>query len=559
MSADGENGELLTISLGPWANVVAAHYWNCTSALEAKSSVLYHQLSSGESVPRAVVVDWAGGSVIKKQFKMRKPSTAGAGGDEPMEEEDDTEYTGPQDLLELAAEDPYAIATGMGHTDPTAMQPPPSLPTNRPGPGEEVVHWWKAIVPKLSDRTVSLLKERTYRTFSEHNAFGEGIACWEKDQDAQHDVTDNIRYFFEGMDRCQGVQLFCDAQGMFGGMALEVIRYLRDEAPRASIFTTALFPRDEDEVGGVEPLKDEMGQVVDFAGLRRWERQGINRARCHALLSEASSAYVPIDVNTWNFARSPLKVNLADPVDTGAVAALGLSTALVAGHSRFAHFCDVLRPLPSMRLSALRCALPLPVSMQSQGLNFHNVIQGADFADYLDLSHSWPVDAESKAPLVAVPSTHVVSQIYSVKGLHELPQYERRDHTTVCNEFFADSFRTPRTVSHVHAHAQLLPGTFPIEVLPPHLNVVGWRDENAPAAYTTAEATPFQLPVAAHLMTTCASALMLDGVRRRVADADRRRHADQRMEADEWGELGEEMAAMVDEYDQGLLNTDDDW
>eukprot|EP01061_Rhynchopus_euleeides_P013577 TRINITY_DN23684_c0_g1_i2.p1 TRINITY_DN23684_c0_g1~~TRINITY_DN23684_c0_g1_i2.p1 ORF type:complete len:576 (+),score=228.35 TRINITY_DN23684_c0_g1_i2:46-1773(+) len=574
MECEGDvgNGEILTVSLGPFAAAVAAHYWNATSDFDAKRDVLYHQPSSrtGKAVPRAVVLDWAGGSRIRRQWKARTACRMEVDAAPPAEATGAEEAEPEKHIFDTFFETPEAAKPQEPADDSDAQAPADT----------DTVNWWRFITPELSHRSVQLIPDKIARDYSAHATYGEGQECWKGNREFFEDGTmDSVRYFFEGMDKAQGVNLMTDGNGIFSGIAHELLSEIRDTYGKVAAFTTSLFPHNVDEADDDEDKMrrrakhfENVDKEVDFEALTRWETQGVNRCLNHAMLSDLSSAYLPVDVTTWcrtggrapGWLASPtrkfptLKVDPTDVVDTSALISTALSTAfapLAAGDMTLPHYCDVLHPLPSMRVSSLQAALPFPVSMAAGKLHMRKLVEDAGFDAFLPLSHGWPLDGGVR--MVARESVAVVSQIFCIRGVHAVPKTEGVSHTQVLNEFWSEEMRTPRTFSSVPTAPQLLPGTFPTETLPPHLNVVGWADENAPAEYVDESMVPTQMPIAAHVSTTCASALMLHSLSQRLKGADRRRHSGQHLEADQWFELQEQMDALVDEYDQGLLGRED--
>ena len=552
------NGEILTISLGPYAAAVATHYWNATSDHDAKQDVLFHQPSSklGVAKPRAVVLDWAGGSKVRKQWKMKPPPTTAT----------TTTTATTSDDEETPEAEPHIFDTFF--ETPSAQTPTAVEETTESTPAEtDTVHWWKFITPTLNDRTVNLISEQTAREWG-HTSYGQGTEMWKQNRGFFEDTfSDNIRYFFEAMDKPQGVNLMTDGNGLFSGIAGELLAEMKDTYGRTSVFTTALFDHNVDEADDDhEKVKNKKKhftsnttQEVDFEALNRWEQQGVNRCLNHAILSEHSSGYLPIDVNSWCKigGRTPgwftqdrlgLKLDVTNTIDTSAFIATSLSTVfapLQESEISLPHFCDTLRPLPSMRVSSLYTSLPFPAAFGERGVNMKDLVEKASFDAFVGLSHGWPMDETEKQRLLAREPVAVLSQIFSLRGLHSVPKAEGGvPHTQFCNEYWSEVFKTPRTFSCLPQTPQLLSGTFPLEILPGKLNVVGWQDPAAPEEYTTENTIPTQIPVGTMLSTTCASALMLHGLMDRLKATEKRRHTDQHLEHDQWFELQEQMSAV---------------
>ncbi|KAJ9473634.1 hypothetical protein DIPPA_22165 [Diplonema papillatum] len=563
-------GDILSVSIGPFASVASAHFWNATTDQDAKQSLLYHQtagsrIGSKTSSPRLVVVDWAGGSTIKKQWKLHDRQSA----PDPLDADEAMDGGGAP-----MAEDLGYLANP---TAPAAGEAPSTVSTS------ETVFWWKYIAPSLSERTGALVGEADARNFETLLSYGEGLRHWDETASSGHSehVMDSVRYFFEGMDACQGVNLTVDCGGVFGGVAEGFVQAMRDEVGRkVPVMTTALFSHSEDEAeGGVlSRSAPGEGRTCDFDAIYRWEQQGINRARCHGVLSDLSAAYVPVDVNTWlakgSWLHEPSKkshhnvfsastgapsLDARNPVETGALASAALSCVFpgvfLGERQDLTSLTNLLRPSPSMKLSTCQLLFPVPLSMTGTGMSAASVASSLDYSKFIPLSHAWPADTATSAPLVAVPQTYVVSQLFAGCGLFSLPSAAQSPEDAF-TEHWRQYMRTSRTVSSVPDRQFLLSSTFPATLLPPHLNAFGWHDPAAPAEYTAAS-VPSSLPVAAHLTTTCASALMLESVRQRLERADKRAHRDQHYEADHWKELADTMQSMVDEYDQGLLEKSD--
>eukprot|EP00662_Eupelagonemidae_sp_cell21_P020911 gene20911-42478_t len=146
------------------------------------------------------------------------------------------------------------------------------------------------------------------------------------------------------MDRCQGVVLLADCGSHFGGMAHSfatgALRDVHpDEAPAAA--APAAAPGEEGW---------DMGRV------RRWEQQGINRGVAHALLSDACTAYLPIDAARWGGDGG---WGGGNPVDAGALAAAALDSLLLPcridaaadGALSLHDWCGTLRAYPALRVA----------------------------------------------------------------------------------------------------------------------------------------------------------------------------------------------------------------
>eukprot|EP01060_Flectonema_neradi_P005204 TRINITY_DN13454_c0_g1_i1.p1 TRINITY_DN13454_c0_g1~~TRINITY_DN13454_c0_g1_i1.p1 ORF type:complete len:541 (+),score=99.93 TRINITY_DN13454_c0_g1_i1:60-1625(+) len=516
-------GDILTLSFGPYASILSTHFWNATTDLDAKSGALYHQTGRGKSYPRTVAVDWSGGSEIKKEWKLTNA--------ELQAEAEDIDNSEALMNMSILNESEH-VAQADAKSDSNEDEGENIVSTT------EIVHWWKYITPQLSSRSMQLISEQTARDYTSRSVYTAGEELFSKDSTLNDSTLDAIRYFYEGMDTCQGVLVFSEANTLFGGLTWDVLQRIRDDFGKASTWTVSAFMNNDEEVEEAEG---------DWEKQMLRQRNTINRVMSHTLASDASSLYVPVDVNTW-------EKTYENPVQSGAVVSSGISTLLstildVDNEMQFGQFCDVLRPVPSMKLTTMQVATPLPIKM-TPGLpmSFADILK-IPYSAYSALSHKWPA-----GHIYGTPESHCMAQVWSCRGISALPFAPGySSHKQCVNEFWAERFKTPRTYSSVSPSQYHLSGTFPTELLPRGLNIVGWEDENAPQTYDE-DSLPSTIPTAAHLTTTCSSALMLSNLLTSFKKCHRYQHKSYDLEDDQWREVTEILETMVDEYDQGLIN-----
>ena len=514
-------GDILTLSFGPYSSILSTHFWNATTDHEAKSGALYHQMGRGKSVPRMVAVDWSGGSEVKKEYKLT------------TEECHEIEHMDPNknDLMNMPVLGNYQGEEDIEKADEKSNEENIVSHT-------DIVHWWKYITPELSSRSMQLISEQTARDYSNRSVYTTGEELFSKDTTLNDSTLDAIRYFYEGMDSCQGVLVFSEGNSLFGGLTWDVLQRIRDDFGRASTWTVSAFINDDTAVEQAEG---------DWEKQNLLQRNTINRVLSHTLASDASSLYVPIDVNSW-------EKSYENPVHSGSVVSSGISTLLSSildkdNGMQFGQFCDVLRPTPCMKLTTMQVANPFPIKMTpGVPMSFADVLK-VPYSAYSPLSHKWP-----KGHVYGTAESHCMAQVWSSRGLSSLPQAAGfSSHKQCANEFWAERFKTPRTYSSISQSPYYLSSTYPTELLPVGLNVVGWEDQNAPQKYD--EGTlPTTIPTAAHLTTTCSSAVMLNDLLTGFKKCQRFSHKSYDMEDDQWREVSEILETMVDEYDQGLIN-----
>eukprot|EP01065_Artemidia_motanka_P029537 TRINITY_DN35634_c0_g1_i1.p1 TRINITY_DN35634_c0_g1~~TRINITY_DN35634_c0_g1_i1.p1 ORF type:complete len:534 (+),score=182.81 TRINITY_DN35634_c0_g1_i1:97-1698(+) len=526
--AGNPNGGLLHISLGPMASIVSTHFWNATTKWDAGRTDIYHHTSSGRvATPRQVMVDWSGPSRLMDEWPLRvcdppAPAPAAAAEGEEAEEEGDV----------------WGLVCAPGEEEVAAEIP-------------DAPNWWKYIVPKLHERSLQLLPPGFARSDpsgrSAFSAFGQGQAEWQGE--AADTFEDTVRFFAEEMDVCQGVVLLCDGSDAFGGVAHHVASSVVGDVlnRRTPVAAFPLWPLDAEEAGmppNPSPVAIGAGEGGwDMDVIRRWEQRGINRGLCHSLLSEVAAAYVPTEAAA---------MGIANPVDYGAVVATAMDTALLPcrfdaaspGGFSLHDWASMLRSDSSMRCASLSCALPVPLTMQAEGMSLAGEFERHPppyDAAYRPLWHAPPVGE-------AAHRCDVVAQAVSARGMAALPRPDGADPISSIRSALLRSLptRTPRTLVALPEQPFLLTSTFPRHILPPHLNVLGWHDPDVPP-----DSVPRELPVVSYCSTTHASGAELRRVARRMKLASVQRHTDQRMERDEWREVLENVDTLADSYDTG--------
>eukprot|EP00755_Sulcionema_specki_P016168 Sspe_Gene.61316::Locus_34013_Transcript_1_1_Confidence_1.000_Length_1724::g.61316::m.61316 len=535
---------IITLSLGPTASIVNTHFWNSTSQLDQGQSALFHQPAShGKSTPRLVVVDWAGGSTVRKQWMLQRPG-------KKRERVDDG--------------DPGMELDGLFH--PPATKSGGSRAGEAVFATEEVAYWWKYMTPDLHSRSVHLLNESAQRGTTS-TAFGDGIDAW-KTLSNQEEIIDSIRFFAEGLDVCSGFHVVADCDSVFGGMAVSLLNDVKDIFGRTPLFTSALFPYHEEEP------PQHLEHEVDFDRLRRAEERSVNRSLATSLLSAASSSYVPIDMASWascdkaaaGWLSGPthaasLSLDITNPVDAGAVAALALGAATSPwkmsqdkGGRAIFDMCAHLRSIPSMRLATLASIPIVPVRMQQSGYTLRSLLESLPVPsapELLHLSHPWPLGDDGGR--LVTSATQTIAQCFSVCGL----SYMNDSSEQVVCEVYSQTAGTPRTLASVLQHPGLTSSTFPSSILPPGLNVAGCLDDEASREPYTEETVPQQFPTIAQLSTTNATALYLHRLAVQLRGMSSHRHTTQGLEPDAWRELVDDVETLVEDYDANLIRRED--
>lgn len=172
------------------------------------------------------------------------------------------------------------------------------------------------------------------------------------------DAQDRIRAVLERCDNLRVVHALVDMDSAWGGLAHEMLTYVREECPAAIV---ALFGND-----WAYPLADQVtesifGSPTDVTDRSKMEaRRRINIASSIALLSDVSTIVIPIAMAKSSLPStrfSHLHVDRSNCAQVATLAATSLEIALSAYRGRSAYdLLEVARP--NMTIVSLAAAFP---------------------------------------------------------------------------------------------------------------------------------------------------------------------------------------------------------
>ncbi|GBG00223.1 hypothetical protein Rsub_12708 [Raphidocelis subcapitata] len=319
--------EIITLQLGPLSNYTGAHFWNLQDeALGAAGGerldgvaedVLFSWSEDPRGAPvyrpRAVVVDTSGatGGVSFSLDAPGAPPDASAassawGGDAQVVASGRIPKSAFTQQLELQSginfdrESAAAIARHQAALEAAARQLDAlalgSAPSGARGVG--VRYWSDYLKVQLHPRSFQAL-QGAWHGAAGLEGYGAASSLTYGVRPAVEAVADAVRWWSEGCDSLQGVQVFADDLTAFGGLARSVLDELREELPGARILYFSLRPTDSGGGG-------QGAAAGGSSGSSGGAREVVSDALAVAELSERSAAYVPLRVPTDAAALLPL-------------------------------------------------------------------------------------------------------------------------------------------------------------------------------------------------------------------------------------------------------------
>ena len=152
-----------------------------------------------------------------------------------------------------------------------------------------VAFWSDYLKVHVHRRTMHTL-ERTTR-FDDFDCYAAGVEAYKSDR-ALEDATDDCRHFLEECDLLQGFHVLADVDTAWGGVATQLLEYIRDDYPSTPIVTFATAAR-----GGLPaPAGGEAAAAASEraspAGVNM--RKPLNTAVCMSELATHSTLVVPL-------------------------------------------------------------------------------------------------------------------------------------------------------------------------------------------------------------------------------------------------------------------------
>ena len=224
---------------------------------------------------------------------------------------------------------------------------------------ETVKYWSDYLKVHVHPRSLHTL-ERTNRCES-FDRYAAGTEAFHTDR-AIEDATDACRHFLEECDLLQGFQIFADTDTAWGGVAVELLEYLRDDYRATPIVTFATS-----EHGGFPGEPDPESASGEDGHADRERRRPLNAALSMANLAEHASLVVPVHSTAFAEASRQVRFPSIRDYNTSAVTAAAIETAtlpyrLLSKHGRMSDITSVLtnsgerRPIP---LCSLEMQAPL--------------------------------------------------------------------------------------------------------------------------------------------------------------------------------------------------------
>ena len=392
--------EVFTVSLGGHANFANAHFWNFQDELAACHTGELEEVDHGllfragetrsgveTMTPRVVVVEAKGGlGGLPQQGWLYGENQVGAGGytaqmaaaavnmslwsgevqtlaQAPVPQNTYMVSLSAADTLsrELAAESAELEDGSEDESEeqePPLQGPPPTLP---PTPAEAdaaadewadavatelqtSVHFWSDFLKvHVHPRTMHTL-QRTTR-FDDFDCYSAGVEAYKHDA-ALENATDACRHFLEECDLLQGFHILADTDTAWGGVAVELLEYMRDDYPRTPILTFATEARGGLPVGReqAESAADEHRASIEgvercvpasvFVGaLRAWRsshrppvrrRKPLNSAVCMAELANYSTLILPMNAVGFVSGLGGVRMPSLSDFNSSAIAATAL-------------------------------------------------------------------------------------------------------------------------------------------------------------------------------------------------------------------------------------------
>ena len=444
---------------------------------------------------------------------------------------------------------------------------------------DPLVPWYRYIIPPLHRTSYQLMRSSHSdpRGTALLHSFGHGMAAAQSASAAPAELLatwDSLRYQLEASDRCQGFQLFVDADGALGGYAHATIRHVHDEYDDAvPIATHALFT----------PFNIDMVED-DFAKVRAQEVVLNHALSTHYLSTDSSSIYVPYRISDWARLWGPGGCAYADDnVATAQMVAAAVDTGFyntrdpenrlegpTAGGDGYGHglkplsaYADALKPAPSYRICSAYAALPFgvrPRGLKNTPPSFSELLEdhplmavsesaaaaaSASSTTFRPLSHG-----NAKAANTGAGRVH--GQTFTLRGVGQLVDRDM-PRLEALTRLYLYPTQCSRVIATVTDTGYAISGTFSPSVL-------GFPAE------ADLSALP-HTPMAAHYCATSNATAMIKAlvaeaapiIKYSVNSAASPLRDSYGLERDEWAEVLESLEQLRDDYDEEGNDDDEDY
>eukprot|EP00038_Savillea_parva_P010070 m.187719 g.187719 ORF g.187719 m.187719 type:complete len:568 (+) comp17174_c0_seq1:96-1799(+) len=297
----GHGGEVLTVQVGGFSNLVAAHYWNAQTAQfmfgateEANDDQEDTDGQSSDDTPtgaRRPVIDVAHDCL----FRAGSAALDGRVTYLPRTVVVDLNGVVPQVAPPTLEPQPLPTAAdAMWHTVQSidtggaGAAAAASAPADGSTPSEDTAMAWCDILEwPLHPASSAVVKAYRYGdTTVPFDRFPLGDETLAR-RDFSSNFDDAVHFFLEECDRPQGIQLLCDTHDGFAGLGASICERLRDDHGKIVIFNVA----------SVAPAAGG-GRVHPNSGYRI-----VNQASSMVRLAAASSVVVPAGGTDWTGTR----------------------------------------------------------------------------------------------------------------------------------------------------------------------------------------------------------------------------------------------------------------
>ena len=174
-------------------------------------------------------------------------------------------------------------------------------------------HWTHYLKAVLNHRNLHELPG-LWQGAAAFEGFGEGVEAARREESLEA-VVDNVRFFLEECDLCQGFQASVDAAGGFAGVGSVVLEALRDDfGGKIPLFVTEMHTGDR---GDAEALQVQAGAADGGALLQLYD---LNRGMALAAATRMADCLVPlwsragarVDAHFWSWDdKSPFQRSAA--------------------------------------------------------------------------------------------------------------------------------------------------------------------------------------------------------------------------------------------------------
>lgn len=375
--------EVITLQCGHFANHVGAHFWNLQdeaaaqedSAADEDESLVDHTrlFQAAESHgqlswrPRVLLVDRGGalGAVAPlKELNVEEPTAAG-----------EAAWNVGVDILRAApvSKHPYIEDLDMeeeGAEDMEVEQEGPATSSAAKYDFRNTSRTWTDFLKvRLPDSCVHEL-QHVHHGVTPFPLYFEGLQV--RGREEEEVILDKVRRQVELCSLPDALQVVYDMHDGFGGITDLVLRWGREELPKAGKFVLAALPESSEpsrlphgrftpDFSWCAPVEDEPTSTLelDYEACS-WISAAFSFAN---ILNSDPHAFVPCPVPLWSIPKSLPKLQKHSSYEAGALIASALDNALLPGRQRGgprpSEFIGALAPYQRPVCGILQ-ALPVP-------------------------------------------------------------------------------------------------------------------------------------------------------------------------------------------------------